>query len=383
MSANVVILGAGVGGNVAAVELRRLLPPEHRVTVVERAEHFVLGASLLWLMVGERRPGDVRRPVAGLAGRQIDLVRGEIERIDPERREIQLAGRTLAADYLVVALGAELDPASVHGLDEAGHSFYTLEGASAFRDALAGFVGGRLVLLTAAPAYKCPAAPYEAAMLVEWDCRRRGIRAKTTLDLFAAEPVPMGVAGPAVSAAVRQLLEGKGIAYHPGHQIVGADPARRRLEFANGAACEYDLLGYVAPHRAPRCVRESGLTDGSGWIPVDRSTLRTRFQHVWGLGDVTGIPLSMGKPLPKAGTFASGEAEVVARAIAGEITGKGTAETYRGGGECWVEIGDGKAAYGKGDFFAEPAPAVSLEPPSEVAHRAKEAWEREWLGRWG
>ncbi len=159
-------------------------------------------------------------------------------------------------------------------------------------------------------------------MLVEWHCRRRGIRAKTAIDLFAAEPAPMGVAGPAVSAAVRQLVEANGIAYHPGHQIVRADPAGRRLEFANGAASEYDLLGYVAPHRAPRCVRESGLTGDSGWISVDRATLRTRFERIWALGDVTGIPLSMGKPLPKVGTFASGEAEVVARAIAGEITGR-------------------------------------------------------------
>jgi sulfide:quinone oxidoreductase len=90
----------------------------------------------------------------------------------------------------------------------------------------------------------------------------------------------------------------------------------------------------------------------------------------------------MGKPLPKAGTFASGEAEIVARAIAREVTGAGTVEAYRAEGECWVETGDGAAAFGKGDFFAEPTPAVRLDPPSAEAHRAKEAWERQWLARW-
>lgn len=382
MGARVLVLGGGVGGSTVAVELRRVLAPEHRVTLVERAEHFVLGASLLWVIVGERRPEDVRRPVAGLAARQVEVVRGEIERIDLERREVTVEGRALAADHLVVALGADLDPASIFGLAEAGHSFYDLQGAIALRDALARFKGGRLVLVTAAPAYKCPAAPYEAAMLLEWQCRRRGMRAATTLELLAAEPAPMGVAGPAVSAAVRQMIESKGIAYHPAHQIVRADPGRRRLEFSNGITTEYDLLAFVAPHRAPRCVREAGLTGESGWVPVDRSTLRTRFEHVWALGDVTGIPLSIGKPLPKAGTFASGEAEVVARDIAREITGAGDVEAYRADGECWVETGDGAAAYGSGDFFAEPMPAVRLEPPSAEAHRAKEAWEREWLARW-
>ncbi|HEU4385290.1 MAG TPA: FAD/NAD(P)-binding oxidoreductase [Anaeromyxobacteraceae bacterium] len=382
MGAHVLVLGGGVGGTTVALELRRALAPEHRVTLVERAEHFVLGASLLWVIVGERGPEEVKRPVAGLSARQVDVVRGEIDRIDPQRREVTVGGRALAADHLVVALGAELDPTSIPGLAQAGHSFYDLAGAIALRDALARFQGGRFVLLTAAPAYKCPAAPYETAMLVEWDRRRRGTRAATTLDLFAAEPGPMGVAGPAVSAAVRQMLESKGIAYHPGHQIARADPGRRRLEFSNGVTAEYDLLAFVAPHRAPRCVREAGLAGESGWVPVDRATLKTRFERVWALGDVTGIPLSLGKPLPKAGTFASGEAKVVAKLIAREITGSGDLEAYVANGECWVETGDGMAAYGSGDFFAEPIPQVRLEAPSAAGHRAKETWEREWLTRW-
>ncbi|WP_242342329.1 NAD(P)/FAD-dependent oxidoreductase [Anaeromyxobacter terrae] len=382
MSASVLVLGGGVGGNVAATELRRLLPPEHSITLVERSEDFVLGASLLWIAVGERRPAEVTRRIATLSARGVEVVRGEIERIDSSRRQVTVAGRELAADHLVVALGAELDASGVPGLAASGHSLYELEGAVSLRDALERFTRGRFVVLTAAPAYKCPAAPYEAAMLVEWHLRRRGVRDATTLELFAAEPAPMGVAGPAVSAAVRDLLGAKGIAYHPAHQVVRADPAARQLEFQDGTTAGYDLLAYVAPHRAPRVVREAGLTGESGWIPVDRATLRTRFERVWAVGDVTGIPLSLGKPLPKAGTFASGEAEVVARIIAREITGQGDAGPYAAIGECWVETGDGLAAFGKGDFFAEPAPAVTLQPPGAVAHRAKEAWERDWLARW-
>jgi sulfide:quinone oxidoreductase len=382
MSASILVLGGGVGGNVVATELRRLLPAEHRITVVERADRFVLGASLLRVIVGERRPEDLARPVAAISRRGIEVLTGDVERIDPARRRAVVAGRELEADHLVIALGAELDPSGVPGLGEAGHSFYSLEGAVALRDALARFDRGRLVFLTAAPAYKCPAAPYEAAMLAEWHLRRRGVRAAVTIDFHAAEPGPMGVAGPAVSAAVRELLGAKGIAYHPGHQVVRADAARRRLHFADGAEVDYDLLAFVAPHRSPPVVREAGLTGESGWIPVDRSTLRTRFDRVWAIGDVTGIPLKMGKPLPKAGAFASGEAEVVAREIAAEVTGGESAPPYVALGECWVETGDGVAAYGHGDFFGDPVPVVSLEAPSVEAHRAKEAWEQEWLERW-
>ncbi|WP_242338467.1 MULTISPECIES: NAD(P)/FAD-dependent oxidoreductase [Anaeromyxobacter] len=381
MGASVVILGGGVGGSVVAMELRAQLPAEHRITVVERADRFVLGASLLRVIVGERRPEEISRPMTALARHGVEVVTGDIERIDPSRRSVEVGGRRLEADHLVVAVGADLDPSAVAGLVESGHSFYTLEGAVALRDALASFAGGRLVVLTAAPAYKCPAAPYEAAQLIESSLRRRGVREKVAFDLYAAEPAPMGVAGPKVSAAVRDLLAAKGIGYHPDHQIVAADAPARRLRFANGAEAAYDLLAFVAPHRAPRVVSDAGLAAQGGWVPVDRGTLRTRFERVWAIGDVTGIPLKMGKPLPKAATFAEGEARIVARSIAAEILGGQPSEPYVGIGECWVETGDGATAHGKGDFFAEPVPVVSLEAPSAESHRAKDAWEREWLGR--
>lgn len=71
-----------------------------------------------------------------------------------------------------------------------------------------------LLVLTAAPEYKCPAAPYEAAMLLERACRRREIRDSSQNDRFVAEPGPMGVAGPEMSKAVRELAEGKGVGDH-------------------------------------------------------------------------------------------------------------------------------------------------------------------------
>lgn len=382
MSAHVVVLGGGVGGSTVATELRKLLPADHRITLVERSGQFVLGASLLRVIVGERVPEEIARPVTTLSRRGIEVVQADIERIDPSRRHVVVGGRELSADYLVVALGADLDSSTVPGLSDAGHSFYTLEGAVALRDSLDRFDGPRLVVLTAAPAYKCPAAPYEAALLMEWRLRQRGVRAKVSVDVYAAEPAPMGVAGPKVSAGVRDLLAAKRIAYHPDHQIVRCDTAARRLQFANSVEASYDLLAFVAPHRAPRVVRDAGLTGESGWIPVDRGTLRTRFDRVWAIGDVTGIPLTMGKPLPKAATFAVGEAEAVARSIAAELGVGQRPPPYSAMGECWVETGDGAAAHGHGDFFGDPAPVVALEPPTSGAHAAKEAWERDWLDRW-
>jgi sulfide:quinone oxidoreductase len=382
MGQTILILGGGVGGLVAAHALRAALPDEHRVVLVERDAAFVFAPSLLWLMTGDRTAAQISRPLARVEKKGIELVRGEIQKIDVEGRSAVVDGRTLVGDYLVIALGAELAPETIPGLAEAGHNFYSFAGAESLRDALASFTGGRLVVLTAAPAYKCPAAPYEAAMLLESHCRKRKIRDRTQVDLFAAEPGPMGVAGPDVSKGVRQMVEAKGIGYHPEHQIAAVDPAARRLTFKNGVEASYDLLAYVPPHRAPRVVREAGLAGESGWIAVDRHTMATTHERVFAIGDVVGIPLSLGKPLPKAGVFAHAEAEAVAHNIARAITGKGKSASFNGEGECFVETGDGKAGFGKGNFYGEPLPQVKLHPPGRHWHAGKVLFEKYWLRRW-
>ncbi len=378
----ILVLGGGIGGIVAANDLRRRLAARHEIVLVNREETFLFAPSLLWLLVGARRPEQISRPLRRLIRRGIKVMTGEIERIDAARREVVVDGRSLSADYLVIALGAATAGGTIPGLVDGGHDLYSLAGADGFRNQLASLRGGRVVLLTAAPAYRCPAAPYEAAMLVEAACRSRRVREQVQVQLFTAEPGPMGVAGPQVSAAVRQMVESKGIAYYPEHQVTRVDPGARGVQFSNGRTASYDLLGFVPPHLAPAVVSRSGLCAEGGWIEVDRHTLETRFPGVYAIGDVNSIPLKLGKPLPKAGVFAHFEAQVVAKNIARAVTGRGHAARFTGFGECFIETGGGKAGFGKGDFYAEPRPTVAVHAPSRRWHIGKVVLEQTWLHGW-
>lgn len=375
----VLVLGGGVGGVVAARELRKRLSRRHRVVLVDRERDHLFAPSLLWLLVGERRAEAIARPLGRLARKGIEVKQGEVTAIDPEGRRVTVAGETITADQIVVALGAELAPELVPGLAEAGHSIYTLPGAEGFRDALASLERGRIVILTSAQGYKCPAAPYEAAFLIDHYLRERGRRSEVSVEVHAAEPGPMGVAGPEVSGAVKRMLEERGIPYHPGRQVTKADGGAKRLSFADGSQVDYDLLGFVAPHRAPRVVRECGLAGENGWISVDRHTLETRFRGVYAIGDVVSIPLKLGKPLPKAGVFAHGQAEIVARNIAATVEGRVGGERYLGNGGCFIEVGGGRAGFGSGDFYAEPNPVVRLRQPGRFWHWGKVLFENIWL----
>lgn len=378
-SKTILVLGGGVGGVATARALRKHLPSAHRVTLVDRERDHVFAPSLLWLMIGRRTADAITRPLVRQARKGIDVRVGTVEHIDPDQRIVTIDGQALAADYLVITLGAELAPEAIPGLAQAGHNFYDRAGAESLWAALQACRAGRIVVLTAAPAYKCPAAPYEGAMLIDDWVRRHGLCDRVQIEVYAAEPAPMGVAGPHVSSAVTQLLAAKGIPYHPEHQVTTVDAERRRLSFANGTQVNFDVLAYVPPHRAPAVIRDSGLTGESGWMAVDRHTLQTRWPDVFAIGDVVSIPLALGKPLPKAGVFAKKEAEVVAANIAHAIAGQARLARFDGHGDCFIEIGGGKAGFGGGDFYAEPTPAVTLRQPSWRWHLGKVWVEKSWL----
>lgn len=366
----------------AARKLRKRLGSDDRIVVVDRAEAHLFQSSLLWVVTGAREADRIRRPLRRLEEYGVEFVRGEIEEIDPASRSMRLNGRTFTSDALIVALGATLAPDEIPGLRKGGHNLYSLAGTEALRDALRRLDGGRVALVTAASAYKCPAAPYEAAMLIEDACRRRGLSNRVRIDFYAAEPGPMGVAGPEVSAAVRGMVEARGVRYHPERQIRSVESESRTLRFTDGTSEAYDLLAYVPPHRAPQVVRSAGLTDESGWIPVDRRSLETSFPSVFAVGDVTHIPLALGKPLPMAGVFAHGQAEVVARNLAASWAGREPDAEFDGHGWCVIETGRGRAGIGKGDFYAEPTPEIQFRGPGRIWHWAKVAFEKWWLWRW-
>lgn len=230
--------------------------------------------------------------------------------------------------------------------------------------------------------YKCPAAPYETALLTEALLRRRGVRAASSVDVYTPEPFPMPTAGPELGAAVRGILESRGIGFHPDQTVERIEPGARELVLADGTRVPFDLLLGVPPHRAPAAVRESALAGETGFVPVDRSTLATAVEGVYAIGDVTSIPLAAGRFLPKAGVFAHGQAEHAARRIGAELRGTTPTGAFDGKGGCFLELGDGLAAYASGDFYAEQGPDVRLRRPGRRWHLAKVAFERYWLWRW-
>jgi sulfide:quinone oxidoreductase len=385
----IVILGGGVGGLVAANELRHRLPHEHKVILVEKNPEHAFAPSFLWLMTGDRAPNKITKPVLSLVRPGVDVIQAEVRNIDIANRSVTTTQCSLTYDYLLVALGAELAPEIIPGLAEAAYSFYTFEETKRLQQALTEFKEGTIAVVVSSLPYKCPGAPHEGAMLIADYFRRRGLRDKVSAHLFTPEPQPMPVAGPQLGEAVQQMMASKGISFHPLHKLTSVDVQKNLLFFEGKEPVSYTLLIAIPPHRAPSIVREAGLANEAGWVPVDRATLKTQFESVFAIGDVTSISIpGRWKPevpmmLPKAAVFAHVQAEIVAKRIADEVSGRTPTSEFCGTGYCMLEAGEGLAGFAYGDFFAEPSPHLEVRNLGRAWHLGKVMFEQWWLSPFG
>ena len=384
----IVVLGGGVGGLVASNELRKRLGREHRIVLVDRDTRHIFAPSFTWLMLGWRTPPQIIRDLSLLRKKGIEYVNAEALEIDTENRIVRTTAGDFAYDHLVIALGAEYNPHGIPGLVETACTPYSLEGAVELREALNGFAGGKVAVVISALPFKCPAAPYETALLLEYAFRQRGIRDKVDLRVFTPETLPMPVAGTEVGTAVKRFLDERGVGFQPQHKLSSVDPGKKEITFENGQEAAFDLLVAVPPHRSPEVVRKSALANEAGWISVDRRTLKTEFDNVYALGDVVSISLpgryrpDAPLPLPKAGVFAHFQASTVAHNIASEIKGGTSRKEFGGKGYCFLETGYGMAGYGSGNFYGEPQPAVTFGRPNRLWRFAKVLFEKWWLRHW-
>lgn len=371
----ILILGGGTGGLMTAHFLRTKLGCNSRIIVFEKEEKNVFAPSLLWLMVGKRKSKDVYRSTKQVAKKGIELVLGNIEKVDPANKSVLVNSKEYKGDYLIVSLGAAQQ--EVPALSGKGFDFFSLDGAANFYNALQQFKGGKIAVLISSLPFKCPAAPYEAAMLIESFVRKKGIRNKTEIAIYTPETMPMPVAGKELADAVKQMLENKGIKYFPEHQFTQADA--KSLTFSNGNSFSFDLLAYTPKHICPAVIANTSMVGKSGWIEANRNTMETGFSGVYAIGDINFIPLELGKPLPKAGVFAHYQAEVVANNIAEKIKGGSNMKSFDGSGQCFLEMGNGKAGYAGGNFYGSPLPLVKMKKPGYWWHLTKVMFEKYWF----
>jgi len=378
----VLVLGAGFGGLELTTRLSDALGESAEVVLIDKADGFVFGFSKLDVIFGRTEPAAVVHPYRNVVKPGVRFVQTTVRAIDPATRHVETDAGPFDGDVLVVALGADLDPAATPGLVEGGHEFYTVAGAFALRDVLSNFAGGRVIVGVTSTPFKCPPAPSETALLVHDYLTERGLRAQSTISLVMPLGVPIPPS-PAASDALLVAFEERNIDWYPNRLVHSLDPARNVARCSDDHEMPYDLFLGVPAHRAPAVVEASGLCV-DGWIPVNPLTLETAFPGVYAVGDVTSVGT------PKAGVFAEGQAVVVAAAIVANAGKASMSTTYDGHGQCYLEFGHGRVARVDVTFTAGQSPTGWFDGPStDIAadksefgsSRIRRWFDQEWTGR--
>ena len=376
MHTRVVVLGAGFGGLELTTILSDAFGDALEIVLIDKGDAFVFGFSKLDVMFGRQMPVEARHPYRDIVKPGVRFLQSTVRSIDPKARRVVVDDETFEADILVVALGADLDPAATSGLVGGGNEFYSVAGAFGLRDLLPRFERGPVIIGVTGKSFKCPPAPSETALLLHDYLVDRGRReaAEISVVMPFGTPIPPS---PDTSQAILAAFADRGIRFVKDSLVKALDPRRKVAVLSDGTEMAYELFLGVPVHRVPQVVVESGLAaDAYGWVPVNKKTLETNFPGVYAVGDVNGVGTA------KAGVFAEGAARVVAAGIIAQLRGGPSPEAYKGDGSCYVEFGHGQVGKVHVDFLSGPKPVGTFHGASEALVAEKAHFGSSRLQRW-
>ncbi len=383
MSKKIVVLGAGTGGTIVANNLRRHLPAEWEITVIDRDDNHIYQPGLLFVPFGLQKSKTLTRSRKKYILPGVNFVIDEITNINPEKREVKSKNHTFTYDFLVIATGCKIAPEENDGLMDAwgknAFSFYTIEAAEQLRQKLKEFKGGKLVMNIAELPFKCPVAPIEFVFMADWFCRNNGIREKTEIELVT--PLAGAFTKPKASAVFTESAKSKNIKISTSFELSSVNGKEKYIESVKGDRINYDTLVIVPTTIGDEVISKSGIDDSIGYVPTHQNTLKAlKHDRVYVIGDATNVPTS------KAGSVAHYEADVVVFNIMSEIHGVKPEEIYDGHSTCFIVYSKGTSSLIDFNYKIEPLHGKFPMPklgPFTLLHETKMNWYGklgfEWL----
>ncbi len=358
---NLVILGAGTAGTTVANSLRKKLPDDWSLKIIDPDSEHLFQPDLIFVPFDMQEPEKTYRPRKNTLGKGVEWLQRKVELIEPESNRVVLAdGETVPYDLLVIATGSHIRPDETPGLlgDEWQKSifdFYTLEGAVALRDALAKFDGGRIAVNIVEMPIKCPVAPLEITFLTESFFTQKGMR--NDVELVYVTPLDGAFTKPIASDALSNMLTDRDIKVESEFNTAEVDADRKVLRSYDEREVPYDLLITIPTHMGAELVEASGLGDELGFVPTHKNTLISdAHDNIFVLGDATNLATS------KAGSVAHFQAEVLVDNILHTIKGESPKACFDGHANCFIESGYGRAMLIDFNYDQEPLPGVYPMP---------------------
>jgi len=363
---HIVIVGGGSAGMTTAATLRRRAP-ELKVTLIEPSEHHYYQPAWTLVGAGSYDIHATRRRTADLVPHGVEWRRQRVTAFAPESNEVALDdGTRLHYDYLIVAAGIQVNWHRIEGLPQTlgkngVTSNYSYDTAPYTARCLEEFKGGRALFTQPPMPIKCPGAPQKIAYLAADMFRGKGIQA--TLQFHTAGPVIFSV--PFYAKALNRVIAGYGIDARFGSNLVAIDGTAREATFEvnqpDGSKQRvmerFDFIHVTPPQGAPDFIRESPLADASGFVAVDKHSLRhAKYANIFGLGDCTNTPNS------KTVAAIRMQVPVLVRNLLEVMRNAGPDGHYDGYASCPLTTAAGKVMLAEFSYDGKITPSFPLDP---------------------
>ncbi|MAP96135.1 MAG: pyridine nucleotide-disulfide oxidoreductase [Ponticaulis sp.] len=394
----IVVLGAGLGGVIAAYEIRSAARKVDTVVAVNETSFYQFVPSNPWVLVGWRERKDILVALAKpMKKRKIDFVVGRAEKVDAPAKCLRMAdGSTVEYDYLVIATGPELAFDEIQGLGpHGGHtqSVCHIDHASAAYDAFEEFCKDPgPIIVGAVQGASCFGPAYETAMIIETELRKRKIRDKVPMTFVTSEPY-VGHLGLDGVGDTKGLLEAemreRHIKWITNARVTSVESDKMHVEEVNADGTvkathelpmKYSMM--LPAFRGVGAVRDiEGLVNPKGFIIVDNHQRNPTYPEIFGLGVCIAIPPMGPTPVPvgvpKTGFMIESMVTATAENLGEILRGKEPTHEATWNAICIADFGDGGVA-----FVAQPQ-----IPPRNVnwsmsggwVHMAKEAFEKYFI----
>ena len=351
-----VVLGAGTAGTMVVNKLRRKLSRDDwQITIVDQNDSHHYQPGYLLVPFGVYSPDEIVKPRHEFIPDGVDLVFGEINRVEHDTNTVLLSGgRVLLYDYLIIATGTTPRPDQTPGMvgsqwRESIFDFYTLDGATALADKLEVWDGGRLVVHIAEMPIKCPVAPLEFTFLADAFFHERKMRDR--VEITYVTPLEGAFTKPVSSRRLGGMLAERDIKLEGDFMVDRIDPDTCTLISMDEREIPFDLLVTVPLNMGADYVARSGLGDELNYVPVDKHTLRSKVHpNIFAVGDASDIPAS------KAGSVAHFAAEAFVDNFVELVHGCAMTHSFDGHANCFIESGNGKGMLIDFNYDTEPLP---------------------------
>jgi len=375
----VLVVGGGAGGCATAAKFAEGSSGlGNDVAVVEPSDvHYY---QPIWTLVGAGLKDfqSSGRPMGEVLPESCDWIKDKAVAFDPKNNCVELkSGAKVHYDYLVLALGLQLDYDKVKGLQEALEqdpsvcSNYHAQWVQKTSPALNNFKGGNAIFTFPATPIKCAGAPQKIMYLADEVFRKNKVRDSAQVIYNTALPVIFGVKK--YADALHTVVADRGITVNYRQHLTAVDHTTKTATFAmldednKPVEYKYDLLHVSPPMSAPDVLKTSGdLTNEAGFVDLNQGTLQhNKYENVFGLGDCTSTPNA------KTAAAVAAQSNILYNNLNRHYSGKELSPEYDGYTSCPLITSSKTCILAEFDYQLQP---LETFPWNQAKERRTSYW---------